>query len=72
LGVTSTSTNPYTITIDGNNRGVVNGGSGASYDLSVGSHTVTATQNSGYVLFATVKTNTVNINQCQTTGFTFP
>jgi hypothetical protein len=71
LSVTNTWPHPFIVSVDGTDKGVVAGGGGQTFEIPSGRHSVTATQQSGYVI-PTTKTGAVDIVQCQTTSFTFP
>ncbi|MCQ2286026.1 MAG: PKD domain-containing protein [Bacteroidales bacterium] len=68
----SKSENPYYITIDGEDKGVIAGGSNYTFtNLTPGEHTVYVKQKSGYLLYATEETYqmSVNANSCYTRVF---
>lgn len=65
-----TSSNPYICEINGVVKGTVPANSFIDFTVPEGTHSVRATQQSGYILFPTVVTNSVF--GCQTTQFTFP
>lgn len=67
-----TSDNPYICEIDGVIKGTVAGNSFLDFTVPEGSHTVRATQQSGYLFTPTIVTKTAAVFGCQTTQFTFP
>lgn len=71
LSVSSSSNNPYMISIDGVDRGSLPGKATQTYELTAGAHTVKASQESGYAVYPTIKTQNITIVQCQTSGFNY-
>jgi hypothetical protein len=61
LRYTCTSNNPYTILLDGVNKGTVPPKSFVDLNVPIGTHVVKATQNSGYLLFPTVVEKSINV-----------
>lgn len=61
LRYTCTSNNPYTILLDGVNKGTVPPNSFVNFNVPIGTHVVKATQNSGYLLFPTVVERSINV-----------
>ncbi len=73
MRLNSTSSNPYRIYINGNAVLDMQGGSVQYWNyLPVGTYTVRVLQLSGYVLYPTDKTYSVNITCGYTTAVTFP
>ena len=68
----SISSHPYTIYIDGENNGTINGGGSNIYAVAPGSHTVRVLQESGYAFYATDETYTVTCTAGSTTIQEFP
>jgi len=62
LRFTSTSSNPYLIEVDGNSN-VISGNTYKDYKLTKGTYSWKVTQQSGYVLYPTEKSGTVNLDQ---------
>lgn len=56
----NTSSNPYTIYLDGVKQGTLNGGYYADFEVNPGSHSVRVIQNSGYVFYATDESYTIS------------
>ena len=58
----NTSDNPYYITIDGEEQGYIDGGTSYLFsNLTPGSHKIDVKQKSGYILYATEETYTVEV-----------
>jgi hypothetical protein len=72
IRLTSNSSNPYNLYIDGVLKNKVAGYAYIEYDLPEGSHTFKAEQVSGYVLYPTVKSSTIAIFGCKDTEWIFP
>ena len=72
LNVSCTSSNPYNISVDGVNEGTIAGNGSNSYQITTGTHTVIATQQSGYTLIPTIKTAQITISRCESSSFAFP
>lgn len=72
LQLTNNSSNPYSISIDGVSKGTMNGNTSKEFKLEEGSHSVSATQQSGYVLYPTVFSGSVNIQSGQKSVLSFP
>lgn len=67
------SSNPYTITYNGNNSlGEMAGGSSKDFYFSYGTVTIKARQKSGFQFFPTERERTFNISECSNATFTFP
>lgn len=67
LKVDSYLADPYDVSIDGAYKGQVAGYGDVTYDhISSGTHATKYTQASGYILYPTVYTLSVNITQCAT------
>ena len=72
LQLTNNSSNPYSISIDGVSKGTMNGNSSKEFKLDEGSHSVSATQQSGYIIYPTVFSGTINIQSGQKSVLSFP
>ncbi|GDX52997.1 hypothetical protein LBMAG27_20440 [Bacteroidota bacterium] len=72
LQISNNSSNPYSLTIDGMNKGTINGNTSKDFKLAEGEHTVSATQQSGYLIYASVYSNTLNVYSGQKTNWNFP
>jgi len=71
--MTCTSDNPYNIYIDGVYAFQIAGNSFRDrHELSVGTHTLKAEQESGYLLYPTVRETTLTIGQCEKRSWVFP
>ena len=69
LKVQSLQDDPYTLRVDGANRGTISPfGSITISNLASGTHSVQATQNSGYILYPTVYEDNFVITDCETTA----
>ncbi|MGY6561355.1 MAG: hypothetical protein ACXITV_04555 [Luteibaculaceae bacterium] len=62
LNLRSTSNNPYLVEVNGM-ANVVQGNSVIEYELKEGTYDWKATQQSGYLFFATVRSGTVVLNR---------
>jgi hypothetical protein len=62
LRFTSTSNNPYLVEVDGTST-VLPGNTYKDYKLKKGTYAWKVTQQSGYVLYPTVQSGTVNLDQ---------
>jgi len=62
LRFTSTSSNPYLINVDGNSD-VIGGNTYKSYSFPKGTYAWKVTQQSGYLLYPSVRSGTVNLDQ---------
>lgn len=70
---TNTSSNPYEIFLDGADKGAQPGGTYSTItNVTVGSHTVKASQNSGYIISPTVRNGTLTVTKGQEISFVFP
>lgn len=72
LKITNNSSNPYTLTLDGINKGTINGNTSKEFKLDEGAHSVSTTQISGYVLYPSVFANTINVYSGQESVWSFP
>lgn len=63
LRITNVSGNPYSISINGNSKGILSGGSFEEYKLSAGSYSVTWVQLSGYVFYPTTGETSVIVTE---------
>jgi hypothetical protein len=72
LRISSYSTNPYNIYIDGTFKVKLLGNTFVEYDLPQGEYTLKAEQVSGYLLFPTIKSEKVSIFGCKDTQWIFP
>ena len=62
IKMVNTSDNPYYITIDGEEQGYLDGGTSYLFsNLTPGSHKIDVKQKSGYILYATEETYTVEV-----------
>ncbi|MDY0077026.1 MAG: hypothetical protein RBR87_07085 [Bacteroidales bacterium] len=62
LRFTNTSNNPYLVEVDGNSN-ILSGNTFKNYTLKKGTYAWKITQQSGYILYPTVKDGTVNLSQ---------
>ena len=62
LRFTNTSDNPYLIEVNGGSN-VLSGNSFKNYTLNKGTYSWKVTQQSGYVLYPTIKDGTVNLDK---------
>ncbi|QQS31132.1 MAG: hypothetical protein IPM47_09520 [Sphingobacteriales bacterium] len=62
LRFTNTSSNPYLIEVDGNSN-VIQGSTYKDYKLKIGTYAWEVTQQSGYILYPTVLSGTVNLDK---------
>lgn len=62
LRFTNTSSNPYLVEVDGTSN-VLSGNTYRDYKLKKGTYAWKTTQQSGYVLYPTVVSGTVNLDQ---------
>ncbi len=60
LRFTNTSSNPYTVEVDGTTSSL-SGKTFKNYDLEQGTYSWKVTQESGYLIYPTVKEGTVNL-----------
>lgn len=72
LTLISTTSDPYSIYIDGNYRCVIQGKNEKSFDLEEGAHTYRYHQQSGYIFYPTDETVSVIITKGATTIKRFP
>jgi len=61
LRFTNTSDNPYLIEVDGTSN-TISGNTYKNYSLEKGTYSWKVTQQSGYVLYPTIKEGTVNLD----------
>ena len=73
MDITNTSSNPYAVYVDGSLHFILYGNTYKNdYELSVGSHEIIAEQQSGYLLFPTVRTLNTYITECNHSSWVFP
>lgn len=72
INLTSTSSNPYDIYLDGILTLNMNGGTSKSITVPIGTHTVRVLQKSGYLVSPTDKTSTVTVGCNLNYSVTFP
>jgi len=61
----------YETSISGNNV-IIAGGKSKSYDLPIGTYTLTVKQINGYTFYPSEKSYVIKINQCELTTINFP
>ncbi len=71
VSVSNTQSDPYKVYVNGGYKQLVSSKSKTSFDLSPGTYTIKLEQSSGYVLYPTVYTKSVTINQCRTSYCSF-
>lgn len=73
IDIVNNSSYPYTVYIDGKIEGVLDGHKyWNDHEVFSGDHSIRYVQNSGYILYATDRTESVNVVQCGNTSFSFP
>jgi len=72
IRITNTSKNPYNVYVNGNYKTQMQGGTFSEYDYPKGHYAMKAEQVSGYVLYPTVATATIDISGCDSKEFVFP
>lgn len=69
---TNTSSNPYTIYINGGQVGTVTGKKFREYNKEAGNYILKAVQESGYVIYPTVRETSFYLSAGQEKEFVFP
>jgi len=69
---TNNSSNPYELYINNQYETQIRGNSSMNLSLDQGSYQVKAVQVSGYLIYPTVKTATINVFGCQEGQWVFP
>jgi hypothetical protein len=72
LKIVNTSKNPYDIYNSNSSMGVLTGNSSRDYKVFVGNNTLSAVQKSGYVLYPTKVSKTINVIACENEYWTIP
>ena len=72
IRISSNSTNPYNIYINGAFKVKLEGNKSVDYDLPEGEYTLKAEQISGYLLYPTIKTEKISIFGCKEVQWIFP
>jgi len=68
----NTSSNPYQVNIDGVSHGILQGKSFSDVTVDAGTHTTEVIQQSGYLVYPTDESNTVNVASGGTISIVFP
>ena len=73
VDINNTSDDLYSVEIDGNFAFSLSGNTfNNDYELSAGSHVIVATQQTGFLLWPTVKTSNLSVQQCEHYSVVFP
>jgi len=72
LTISNSSSNPYSIKVNGLYKAIVQGGSVNEFSINVGFHSLKAEQVSGYVLYPTIVESTVTIEGCEKYAWQIP
>jgi hypothetical protein len=65
------SSNPYAIYVDGDYKGIANGGSSLTVEIKAGTYPIRAIQQSGYIVFPSVYNSSVTVPRCGTENVQF-